>query len=642
MPDWNILRQRPDVSRGPGRSRLTPLRRVHSPTGRTIFGRGNDGTAEPANVLPASPVAVGSSPRRSLYECRTNDVVDQLLLFRAAPLDAFGDMFFKMSRFQRSRRHHAELRASTIVVFRMQTIFHAQEATIDDVVAVFPVQEYRFELVDMGDDNSMRIYVIPVRYTDSMTMYIRVIGEVRTRAWRIALGRTTSSPLPNLTTLTVISVIGRGGGGKVFVVHWGHDNKTYALKVIDKQHTFKSAKVFRHVVSERHLMQQVGRHPFLLQMEFAFQTDVNLFIGTPFCKGGDLGSYIRQRGERDFPPGIADDSWILAVGGRRRQHGRLSEAQTRKIATEIVLGLEHLHSRGIIYRDLKPENIFIDEEGHIKIGDYGLAKMLAIDYSGCMSPITSTSSVGSVGYDTGSSSPRRAASVGLIRTSSVCGTRNYLPPEMLIGSSYSFEADLWSLGIMLYRMLCGVFPFDGRRTKEVFDRIKNDSVYLPQWLSEEARDLLSGLLEKTANRRMTIAMLKNMNFFKGVSWNKVLSKKAGPSIHDLEIGTTLHDALENFELSKLQGITVGEYVNEHAVDGGNGRDRSGEQERATHRRSAKGMIVGFEYVWINEDGNDARPLRTRRRSGGLLSKISSIEMELPVPFSPRSPLFGGK
>lgn len=642
MPDWNILRQRRDVFDELGRGRLPPMRRLHSPLGRNVPGRGNDVVVNATAGLLAPPVANLSSPRRTLPESRSTDIVDQLVLFRAAPLDAFGDMYFKMGRFQRSRRHHAELRGSTIVVFRMQTIFHAQAASIDDVVAVLPVQEYRFDLIDMNDENSMRIYVISERFSDGMSMYIRVIGEGRRNAWRVALGRTTSSPLPNLSSLTIVSVIGRGGGGKVFVVHWSHDSKIYALKVIEKQHTFRSGKVFRHVVSERHLMQHVGRHPFLLQMEFAFQTDVNLFIGTPFCRGGDLGSYIRHKGERDYPPGISDDAWLLAIGGRRRQHGRLSEDQTRKIATEVILGLEHLHSRGIIYRDLKPENIFIDEEGHIKIGDYGLAKMLAIDYSGCMSPIGSMSSLGSGGYDTGSRSPSGAGGVSLVRTTSVCGTRNYLPPEMLVGRSYSFEADLWSLGIMLYRMLCGVFPFDGRRTKDVFHRIKHDEIYMPQWLSEEARDLLSGLLEKRVDRRATIGMVKSMNFFKDVSWNSVLKKKCGPSISDLEIGTTLQDALENFELSKLQGVTVGEYVNEHIADGRTGRDRLSGSDRPTHRRSPKGMVVGFEYVWVDEDGRDARPLSTKRKSGGLLSKISSIEMELPVPFSPRSPLFGGK
>lgn len=636
------MRQRHDVFDELGRGRLAPLRRLQSPLGRTGFGRGNDDAAEAANALLAPPVANSSSPKPTLPESKFVDTIDQLVLFRAAPLAAFGDMYFKMSRFQRSRRHHAELRSNTIVVFRMQTAFQAKHACVDDVVAVLPVQEYSFDLVDMGDDNSMRIYIAPERFYDSMSMYVKVIGEPRIRAWRIALGRLTSSPLPNLSSLTIVSVIGRGGGGKVFVVNWGHDNKTYALKVIEKQHTFKSGKVFRHVVSERHLMQHVGRHPFLLQMEFAFQTDVNLFIGTPFCRGGDLGSYIRHKGDREYPPGQPDDAWLLAVGGRRRQHGRLSEDQTRKIATEIILALEHLHSRGIIYRDLKPENIFIDGEGHIKIGDYGLAKMLAIDYSGCMSPIGSMSSLGSGGYDTGSSSPSGGARVGLIRTTSVCGTRNYLPPEMLFGKSYSFEADLWSLGVMLYRMLCGVFPFDGRRTKDIFHRIKHDGIFLPQWLSEDARDLLSGLLEKQVGRRATIGMVKQMNFFRGVSWNNVLKKKAGPSIDDLEIGTTLQDALENFELSKLQGITVGEYVNEEIAEGRNGRIRDGRNERPTHRRSPKGMVVGFEYVWVNEDGKEARPLSTRRKSGGLLSKISSIEMEFPVPFSPRSPLFGGK
>lgn len=565
-------------------------------------------------------------------------------------------MYFKVSRFQRSRRHYAELRGCTIVVYRTQSAHASTSAQVDDVMAVLPVHEYRIDVIDMRDDGSSRIYIKAQRFSDSMGMYIRVQGEARVNAWRRSLGRITSMPLPNLSTLTIESVIGRGGGGKVFVVNWKHDGNTYALKVIDKAHTFKTGKAFRHVASERMLMEKAGWHPFLLQMQFAFQTECNLFIGTPFCRGGDLASYIRHKGDKKYP-GTADDVWMtqLAAGGHRKIYGRLSEDQTRLIAAEVILGIEHLHKRGIVYRDLKPENIFIDGTGHIRIGDYGLSKQLAEEgtyhatISSAESSVMSPRSV--VAIDEEDGREEGGESGKLVKTMSVCGTRNYLPPEMLNGKLYSYEADIWSLGVMLYRILCGIFPFDGRRTKEVFQRIKKEKLKVPYWLSNEARELLIGILEKKPERRLSIESVKKLAFFESIKWDDVLNKKGSACIPDVEGGSCLQDALENFELSKLAGVTVGEYVSE-APDTNEGEQvqlssptsqRSG--EKATHRKSPRGMMIGFEYVWVKDDENvEVEPLAIRQKSSGitgLLSpKLSSVEIEQQLPFSPRSPFQG--
>lgn len=584
MPDWGLLRQRDrDVFEDARRSMQLSL---EDENGRLR----NSGHARKRDRAPVS---------------------EQLTVFQSHELEATGDMFFKVSRFQRSKRYHAELRGCTIVVFRSQSPIHALHATIDDVMAVIPVHEYKIDIVEMNDDGSSRIYVVPTKYPDSMVMFIRVSSEPRMRAWRCALSRIRASPLPSLSTLNIESVIGRGGGGKVFVVNWQFDGRTYALKVIDKGTTFKNSKAFRHVASERMLMEKVGFHPFLLQMHFAFQSEHNLYIGTPFCPGGDLASYIRAKGDRSIPMGDNEVSLKTLDGRQKKMNGRLSEEQTRRIACEIILGLEHLHRRGIVYRDLKPENVFIDETGHIRIGDYGLAKMLTLSSCG-----------------------RRR-----LKTASICGTRNYLPPEMLHGHYYSFEADVWSFGVMLYRMLCGTFPFDGRRTKEVFTRIKEEKVIVPCWLSVEARDLLFGLLEKRPDRRLTMSEIKSEKFFAGVQWEDVLHKRTDACIQDLEMGTTLAEALENFELSKLQGVTVGEYVSESDTRG----PEKTASETATHRRNPGRMMIGFEYMWVRREETEEQPIAIKKKSSGLLSRLASSTgiMEYDnLPLSPRSPFQG--
>lgn len=655
MPDWAILRPRNDNLNGSPRLARRPpplMFRENTPRGKAL-------------------------PNGNFRSEKSLTPLDQLAVFRDQALDAWGDMYFKVSRFQRSRRYYSELRGATIVVYRSPTIVTIQSVKIDDVMTVLPVHEYKMEIISMGDDETVRIYITSERFADSMIMYIKIQGKDSVNAWRQALGRQTCAPIPSLTSLTIESVIGRGGGGKVFVVNWKEDGKTYALKVIDKVHTFRSGKGFLHVASERVLMEKVGRHPFLLPMQFAFQSDANLFIGTPFCRGGDLASYIRHKGERSLP---RDDILSMHVhAGNRKMYGRLSEEQTRKIMAEVILGLEHLHKQGIVYRDLKPENILIGGDGHIMIGDYGLAKQLITEdkdeNTARLGVIDGDSGVTSTGSNSGPNAPQSSSgqeinnnncnhnnkTPRLRRTMSICGTRNYLPPEMLSGRMYSFEADVWSLGIMMYRMICGVFPFDGRRTKEVFQRIKKERLLIPTWVSPTARDLLHGLLEKRPERRFTLNDAKQADFFSVVNWEHVLYKRDQAPIADMTTGPSLQDALENFELSKLQGITMGEYVSESydllstspvsgggpmnrrtLGHGGNASNRR-KGEKATHRKNPRSMMIGFDFTRVANNVRDVQPLTMRQKSSGLsglMSKLSSVELEQQLPLSPRSPFHG--
>lgn len=566
MPEWGLFRQRQ-------RDHLAEMRRNME-----------------KELLP--------TPGREMYEKKRkektlDDSNEHLILFRTQPLVASGYMYVRTTRFGRCKRYFAELRGSTITIFKSPSHAQPGQHDIDGVIATLPVHQYRIE-VTTHVDGYPRAYINPKRSADSPVMYVKITdGSSGLDAWCSYVGVITVSPLPNLNDLRIESVIGRGGGGKVFLTVWEKDSKSYALKVIDKTQTFRSARAFRNVRSERFLMEKVGNHPFLLRMQFAFQSETNLYIGTPFCPGGDLASYIRNRGMHRIPYDGGD-----YVGHTGKRYARLTEHQTRKIACEVLLGLEHLHRRGIVYRDLKPENVFIDEHGYLKIGDYGLAKHL----------------------------PESISGVGRIRTASICGTRNYLPPEMLHGKLYSFESDLWSLGVMLYRMMVGAFPFDATRTKEVFTKIKMGRPHIPKWLSIEARQLLYGLLIKDPRKRLTTSKIKQLPFFKEVNWDDVFHKKCGPSIPDVYAGSKPVDALENFELSKLYGITIGEMIGP-----------IGDEPLASvpcHKRDPKTMMIGFEYVDLSKR-SDAKPAVVQQRSGGLLKRLTSMDMQFEK-LSPRN------
>ncbi len=534
-----------------------------------------------------------------------SDMSEYLNLFRRQNLDMSGDIFCKVSKFLRSRRHYVELRGCTMVIFKSKASASIQKVENDFVLAVLLLTKFKIEILQTND-NFARIFINAPTKDAFHALYLKVATpSAELERWRFYLAKARAVNLPNLYTLTVESIIGQGGGGKVFMVRWNDDSQYYALKVINKKKTFLSTRAIRHVASERYLMETVGNHPFLLRMEFAFQTQNNLFIGTQLCSGGDLATYIRKNGER----WNAEKGALYApdCGGeckdkerkKKKYYGRLSEETTRLAAAEIMLGLQHLHSKGIVYRDLKPENILIDNEGHLKIGDFGLAKHLNMNHSGS----------------------------GYLRTGSICGTRNYLPPEMLYGRQYSMEADMWSLGVMLYRMMCGCFPFDAPRTKEVFHMVRREPVKIPKVLSFEARSLLLMLLHKDPQERMTITEAMTHPFFTEIDWNKVFLKRCGTAITDLDLTASPVQALENFEVGRLQGVTIGEYV----ANAGDLQDNIRDEPLPT--TNPKGRLIGFEYSIPSDTVEEPESIDVTRKNG-LLRRIVSIDTE-PFLLAPK-------
>ena len=163
----------------------------------------------------------------------------------------------------------------------------------------------------------------------------------------------------------------------------------------------------------------------------------------------------------------------------------------------MILALEHLHANGIIYRDLKPENVLLDHEGHIKITDFGLSKL---NHSG--NDLTNT----------------------------FCGTPEYLAPEVVRATGYSFEVDWYSLGMLLYEMISGLNPFkqaalqDNKSRHEILKMITDEDIEILPGFSPEAADLLSGLLQRNPDNRLTLEQIKEHRFFSGISWESFINK----------------------------------------------------------------------------------------------------------------------
>ncbi|KAM8788019.1 ribosomal protein S6 kinase alpha-2 isoform 2-T2 [Rhynchonycteris naso] len=273
----------------------------------------------------------------------------------------------------------------------------------------------------------------------------------------------------------LLKVLGQGSYGKVFLVRKvkGPDaGQLYAMKVLKKA-TLKVRDRVRSKM-ERDILAEVN-HPFIVKLHYAFQTEGKLYLILDFLRGGDL--FTRLSKEVMF-----------------------TEEDVKFYLAELALALDHLHGLGIIYRDLKPENILLDEEGHIKITDFGLSKE-AIDHDK--------------------------------RAYSFCGTVEYMAPEVVNRRGHTQSADWWSFGVLMFEMLTGSLPFQGKDRKETMALILKAKLGMPQFLSAEAQSLLRALFKRNPCNRLGagsdgVEEIKRHPFFVTIDWNKLYRKEIKP------------------------------------------------------------------------------------------------------------------
>uniref|UniRef100_A0A8C9VPS0 Ribosomal protein S6 kinase n=1 Tax=Scleropages formosus TaxID=113540 RepID=A0A8C9VPS0_SCLFO len=270
-------------------------------------------------------------------------------------------------------------------------------------------------------------------------------------------------------------VLGQGSFGKVFLVKkiTGPDaGQLYAMKVLKKA-TLKVRDRVRTKM-ERDILVEVN-HPFIVKLHYAFQTEGKLYLILDFLRGGDL--FTRLSKEVMF-----------------------TEEDVKFYLAELALALDHLHSLGIIYRDLKPENILLDEDGHIKLTDFGLSKE-SIDHEN--------------------------------KAYSFCGTVEYMAPEVVNRRGHTHSADWWSYGVLMYEMLTGTLPFQGKDRKETMTMILKAKLGMPQFLSLEAQSLLRNLFKRNPANRLGagpdgVEEIKRHQFFSSIDWNKLFRREIHP------------------------------------------------------------------------------------------------------------------
>jgi serum/glucocorticoid-regulated kinase 2 len=392
------------------------------------------------------------------------------------------------------RRRYFELRGKHLYYFKAQTNKRPAGVIVltNATVEIDPAKKFSFKI---RGANLSRVYELTAESDEECSIWIRElqkaisyrpendkeglmqvkneINSAKSGSKQI-FGQTAANNRPvTLDDFELLCVIGRGSFGKVMKVRHRQTREVYAMKVLRKDMIIKENMV-SHTKSEKQILQDM-KHPFIVGLRYAFQTDEKLYLVLDFLSGGELFYHLKEE-------------------------TKFSVERAKFYCAEIVLAIEHLHKHDIIYRDLKPENVVLNSQGHVVLTDFGLAK-------------TSISNA--------------------TPTYTFCGTPEYLAPEILKGQGHAKAVDWWSLGILLYEMLVGLPPFYSENINEMYELILKAQLKFPNFVPLEAQSLLKGLLEREEFKRLGSgptdgAEIRNHPFFSNIDWDKLYRKEITP------------------------------------------------------------------------------------------------------------------
>jgi len=268
------------------------------------------------------------------------------------------------------------------------------------------------------------------------------------------------------------ATVGTGTFGRVRVIKikGSPDRTPLALKIMKKSEVIRLKQV-EHVKAETQILSMI-EHPFIVNLLATFQDEKRLFILLEFVNGGELFSHLRKEGR------LPNDDALFYAG-------------------QIVLAFAYLHSMHIVYRDLKPENLLIDCGGYMKITDFGFAKVVED------------------------------------RTWTLCGTPEYLAPEIIQSKGHGRAVDWWALGILMFEMLAGYPPFYDENPFGIYQKVLAGTIDFPKHFDVKAKDLIKRLL--THDRAKRFGCLKNgaedikkHKWYKGIDWEDLINRKIQP------------------------------------------------------------------------------------------------------------------
>ncbi|GAB9471846.1 Myosin-like protein [Globisporangium polare] len=272
--------------------------------------------------------------------------------------------------------------------------------------------------------------------------------------------------------LEILQTLGRGAFGRVKLVRHAGSNSAYALKCLVKSRIVEN-NLKEHVLNEKRVMLALD-HPFILKLYSTYKDKKYLYFLVELALGGELFTYLRRK-------------------------DRFDDQLARFYIASVVLVFQHMHSKSIAYRDLKPENILLDNEGFMKLADFGLAKLVTD------------------------------------RTWTLCGTPDYLAPEIILNKGHDKAVDYWALGILIYELIAGSAPFFAQDPMQVYALIIQGNVKFPVYFSRACTDLILKLLCQNPARRLGnmkhgIKDIINHKWFAGFPWDGLIAKTIKPPI----------------------------------------------------------------------------------------------------------------
>jgi len=304
--------------------------------------------------------------------------------------------------------------------------------------------------------------------------------------------RESSVGRPTLDDFELVRVLGKGSYGKVLLVRHsrGGQGKLYAMKVLKKTDVVQRRQV-EHTMAERRVLQNV-QYPFIVSLHYAFQTPTKLHLVIDYCPGGELFFHL----SRDT---------------------RFDEGRGRFYAAEVTLALEYLHRMHVVFRDLKPENVLLDADGHIKLTDFGLSKEGVVDNASAKT---------------------------------MCGTPEYLAPEVVMRRGGGRSADWYSLGALIFEMLTGLPPFYSNVPgKVIAAKRQGVSVEIPEYISHVARSIMVALMQEDPEVRLGGGSrdgeeVRCHEFFAGVDWPALERRQIAPPFRPRLVG---NEDVSNFD-----------------------------------------------------------------------------------------------
>ena len=280
--------------------------------------------------------------------------------------------------------------------------------------------------------------------------------------------------------------LGEGSYSTVLAASDRQTLKEYAVKVLDKRHIIKEKKV-KYVNIEKDTLNRLTDHPGVVRLYYTFQDERSLYFVLDLASGGELLGFLKRTTTFD-------------------------EECTRFYGSQVLDTIEYMHKRGVIHRDLKPENVLLDDKMHVKITDFGTAKIL---------DDAKPKADGSA-FDDSSAEASRA--------NSFVGTAEYVSPELLTDKNSCKASDLWAFGCIIYQLLAGRPPFKAGNEYQTFQKIVALDYDFPRGFPDTARDLVERLLVLDPQRRLSIEHIKNHEFFAGTAWGPGLWQQKAPRL----------------------------------------------------------------------------------------------------------------